>query len=55
MRPNPRHALNTMRYSEPEIERVARVAFTLARNAGAACFLSTRRMFWSARGFGARL
>ncbi|MGC1501788.1 MAG: 3-isopropylmalate dehydrogenase [Terriglobales bacterium] len=28
---NPRHALNTMRYSEPEIERVARVAFTLAR------------------------
>jgi 3-isopropylmalate dehydrogenase len=29
--PNPRHALNTMRYSEPEIERVARMAFTLAR------------------------
>jgi 3-isopropylmalate dehydrogenase len=28
---HPRHALNTMRYSEPEIERVARVAFTLAR------------------------
>jgi 3-isopropylmalate dehydrogenase len=27
----PRHALNTMRYSEPEIDRVARVAFTLAR------------------------
>lgn len=27
----PRHALNTMRYSEPEIERVARVAFALAR------------------------
>jgi 3-isopropylmalate dehydrogenase len=26
-----RHALNTMRYSEPEIERVARVAFQLAR------------------------
>ena len=29
--PSPRHALNTMLYSEPEIERVARVAFTLAR------------------------
>ncbi len=29
--PGPRHALNTMVYSEPEIERVARVAFTLAR------------------------
>ena len=27
----PRQAVNTMRYSEPEIERVARVAFTLAR------------------------
>jgi 3-isopropylmalate dehydrogenase len=27
----PRHAVNTMRYSEPEVERVARVAFTLAR------------------------
>jgi 3-isopropylmalate dehydrogenase len=26
-----RHALNTMRYSEPEIERIARVAFQLAR------------------------
>src|SRR3981081_3261449 len=26
-----RHALNTMRYSEPEIERIARVAFELAR------------------------
>ena len=26
-----RHALNTMRYSEPEIERIARVAFALAR------------------------
>jgi 3-isopropylmalate dehydrogenase len=29
---HPRHALNTMRYSEPEIERVARVAFALARD-----------------------
>ncbi len=29
--PSPRHALNTMLYSEPEIERVARVAFTLAQ------------------------
>jgi 3-isopropylmalate dehydrogenase len=28
--PGPRHALNTMRYGEPEIERVARVAFELA-------------------------
>ena len=27
-----RHALNTMRYSEPEIERIARIAFDLARN-----------------------
>jgi 3-isopropylmalate dehydrogenase len=27
----PRQAVNTMRYSEPEVERVARVAFTLAR------------------------
>lgn len=26
-----RHAVNTMRYSEPEIERIARVAFELAR------------------------
>ena len=26
-----RHALNTMRYSEPEIDRIARVAFALAR------------------------
>jgi len=26
-----RHALNTMRYGEPEIERIARVAFQLAR------------------------
>lgn len=26
-----RHAINTMRYSEPEIERIARVAFALAR------------------------
>ncbi len=26
-----RHALNTMRYSEPEIDRIARVAFSLAR------------------------
>jgi 3-isopropylmalate dehydrogenase len=26
-----RHALNTMRYSEPEIERIARVAFRLAQ------------------------
>jgi 3-isopropylmalate dehydrogenase len=26
-----RHAVNTMRYSEPEIERIARVAFQLAR------------------------
>ncbi len=29
--PGARHALNTMRYSEPEIERIARVAFELAR------------------------
>ena len=29
--PGERHALNTMRYSEPEIERIARVAFQLAR------------------------
>ena len=27
----PRHAVNTMSYSEPEIERIARVAFALAR------------------------
>ncbi len=27
-----RQALNTMRYSEPEVDRIARVAFTLARN-----------------------
>jgi 3-isopropylmalate dehydrogenase len=26
-----RHAVNTMRYSEPEIERIARIAFALAR------------------------
>ncbi len=26
-----RHAVNTMRYSEPEIERIARIAFQLAR------------------------
>src|SRR6202167_1779577 len=26
-----RHAVNTMRYSEPEVERIARVAFQLAR------------------------
>jgi 3-isopropylmalate dehydrogenase len=29
--PGERHALNTMRYSETEIERIARVAFQLAR------------------------
>jgi len=29
--PGVRHALNTMRYSEAEIERIARVAFQLAR------------------------
>lgn len=29
--PHPRHAVNTMRYSEPEIERIASVAFQLAR------------------------
>jgi 3-isopropylmalate dehydrogenase len=29
--PGERHAVNTMRYSEPEIERIARVAFQLAR------------------------
>ncbi len=29
--PGARHALNTMRYTEPEIERIARVAFELAR------------------------
>jgi 3-isopropylmalate dehydrogenase len=29
--PHPRHAVNTMRYSEPEIERIAGVAFPLAR------------------------
>jgi 3-isopropylmalate dehydrogenase len=29
--PGARHAVNTMAYSEPEIERVARVAFELAR------------------------
>ncbi|HTR26513.1 MAG TPA: 3-isopropylmalate dehydrogenase [Terriglobales bacterium] len=28
--PSPRHAINTMLYGEPEIERVARVAFALA-------------------------
>ncbi len=27
----PRHAINTMRYSEPEVERIARVAFQLAQ------------------------
>jgi 3-isopropylmalate dehydrogenase len=27
-----RHALNTMRYTEPEIERIARIAFQLARD-----------------------
>ncbi len=30
--PGSRQALNTMRYSEPEIERIARVAFELARS-----------------------
>jgi len=30
--PSPRHAINTMLYGEPEIERVAHVAFTLARS-----------------------
>jgi 3-isopropylmalate dehydrogenase len=30
--PGARHAVNTMTYSEPEIERVARVAFELARS-----------------------
>jgi len=30
--PGARQALNTMRYSEPEIERIARVAFELARS-----------------------
>jgi 3-isopropylmalate dehydrogenase len=29
--PSKRHAVNTMRYSEPEIERIARVAFQLAQ------------------------
>jgi len=29
--PGARHAVNTMRYSEPEIERIARIAFQLAR------------------------
>src|ERR1035441_5832045 len=29
--PGARQAINTMRYSEPEIERIARVAFQLAR------------------------
>jgi len=29
--PGARHAINTMRYSEPEVERIARVAFELAR------------------------
>jgi len=29
--PGARHALNTMRYGEPEIERIARVAFQLAQ------------------------
>ncbi len=29
--PGARHAINTMRYSEPEIERIARIAFQLAR------------------------
>jgi 3-isopropylmalate dehydrogenase len=29
--PGQRHAINTMRYSEPEIDRIARVAFQLAR------------------------
>jgi 3-isopropylmalate dehydrogenase len=29
--PGARHALNTMRYSEPEIERIARIGFQLAR------------------------
>ena len=30
--PSPRHAINTMLYGEPEIERVSHVAFTLARS-----------------------
>jgi len=30
--PGTRHALNTMRYAEPEVERIARVAFELARS-----------------------
>jgi 3-isopropylmalate dehydrogenase len=30
-KPGPRQAVNTMRYSEPEVERVARVAFQLAQ------------------------
>jgi len=29
--PSPRHAINTMLYSESEVERVARIAFTLSR------------------------
>ena len=32
--PGSRQALNTMRYGEPEIERIARVAFELARKRG---------------------
>ncbi len=31
VREGARHAVNTMRYSEPEVERIARVAFQLAR------------------------
>ena len=30
-KPGPRQAINTMRYSEPEVERIARVAFQLAQ------------------------
>jgi len=30
--PGARHAINTMHYSEPEIERIARIAFQLAQN-----------------------
>ena len=39
-----REAFNTMRYSEPEVERIAHVAFRTARMRGAArCARSTRR------------
>ena len=50
-----REAVDTMRYSEASIERIARVAFDLARRRRKQVLPSIRPMCWLARGFGARL